>query len=378
MSRGSTGQVRSHQVYVQELQTILLALLPISTPSSEMSTQTFRNFANLPYELRHQIWQMAIGPAGPGIHHFSIFESATNNSPLTHLALRDNEEHTHCFHKAAAPRVAGIRKMHSWMQGNPSSYLWDAGLWTACTESREIMLANFDIRHWSEIIREYRRESWRWNFYPGGEQHDDKPAMVVAPYNNEELHLMVNPHRDLFCLDPHDFGLTINWDSIFCDLPFSCMFKGYGPPKHIAVEFDPSWNVDFPRNLDDNWDPVTNPGVSFVALLKERTPRGFIARIVDDYAERVVDQDELPFFWLIDRGIQCRKTTSQCNAKDPRKEFYDCNHRYIETIPADVDFDDDMYEEYCQAAIHFVGELLYMPDSDSDVVRMFLGVLTCK
>ncbi len=171
------------------------------------TTQTFHNFANLPYELRHQIWHMAIRPAGPGIHHFSIFQSAkNNNSSLTKLALRDNEQHAHCDHKAAAPRVAGMQKLHSRMQGNPSYYLWDAGLWTTCTESREIMLAHFRIRHWSEMIQGHRWEICFWHSHPVGAQHDNEPAMAIAPYNNKELHLMVNPHRDLFCLDPQDLG----------------------------------------------------------------------------------------------------------------------------------------------------------------------------
>ena len=135
-----------------------------------MSTETFHYFANLPYELRHQIWEMAVRPAGSGMHHFSIFNPTKdeNDSPPARFTLfvpfelRGESNHT----VAAAPRRAGTQKSFSWTQGNPSSYLWDKGLWTACKESRKVIITRFNILHWNEIARDFRQRRSCSNFYP--------------------------------------------------------------------------------------------------------------------------------------------------------------------------------------------------------------------
>ena len=153
-----------------------------------MSTQRFHCFANLPYELRRKIWQMAIRPANSGVHHFSIFNSANdNNSPSAKFAILDNAQHSKFEYKAAAPRAACTQTVYSWTQGNPSSYLWDTGLWTACKESREIIMAHLNMRYWNKMRREFQQRYY-WNFYPDRKEHKNKPVIVI----DEELHLMIN------------------------------------------------------------------------------------------------------------------------------------------------------------------------------------------
>jgi hypothetical protein len=255
-------------------------------------------------------------------------------------------------------------------------------------------MAHFNMQHWNKMRQEFHRRYCLWNFYPDGKEHKDKPAMAIAHHNGEELHLMDNLQLDLFCLDPRDFGFTINWDTLFCDLPFSCMYRGYGPLKHVAVEFDPSWNVGLRRDIDENWDPKTSPRIGFDDLLEEGTPRGFIARAVRDCAISAFFEEEHSFFWLIDRGMR-RKTPSQRKPKFPPDEFYDCNHNYIETMLEDIEY--DTFEEYFQTADHFVYQLGVMADGElsniayslgwgstdraeefSFVVQECLGVLACR
>jgi hypothetical protein len=34
---------------------------------------------------------------------------------------------------------------YSWIEGNRSFYLWDAGLWAACKESRHVIMEHFGV-----------------------------------------------------------------------------------------------------------------------------------------------------------------------------------------------------------------------------------------
>jgi len=311
---------------------------------------------------------MAIRPADSGVHYFSIFNSADDNySPSAKLSTLHDNEHCQCQYKVAAPRVAGTQTVCSWTQGNPSSYLLDAGLWTACKESRKIIMKHFNMQHWNKVRREFEQCGCVWKFYY---EHKDKPAIVITHHNGEDLHLMVNPERDLFCLDPQILDFTIEWDTLLCGLPFSCIYTGYGPLSHIAVEFDPSWNVGLPRDCDENWDWNPTPGVCFDDLLEEGTPRGFIARAAEACAIRAFYKDEYPFFWLIDRGIR-RETPSRRNPNFPLVEFSDGNHKYIETTSKDMTY--DTYEEYCQTAEYFLYQLGFMGDGHLTYIYHWRG-----
>jgi hypothetical protein len=207
--------------------------------------------------------------------------------------------------------------------------------------------------------------------------------MIVEHYNGEELYLMINPQRDLFCLELRNFDFAVDWETLLCHLPFSCMFKGFRPLGHIAVEFDPAWNIGLPRDFDENWNykdlhedwnhedwnPKTNLTISFNDLLEERSPRGFLARGIRECAVNAFHEDEHPFFWLIDRRIRRTKLSRRDAGFLPR-EFSDVNHNYIETTLGDTE--DDTVEEYYQTAHHFVRQFELMAGGDLDNISLHL------
>ncbi len=103
-------------------------------------TQGFGGFGKLPRELRDEIWDLAIRDDHPGAHFFSI--SAGHFSPTVHWTVFGYND-THGMRQFArllisAPRYSGITAAGPlWTTNNPSTYVRDSGLWTACRESRE-------------------------------------------------------------------------------------------------------------------------------------------------------------------------------------------------------------------------------------------------
>lgn len=122
----------------------------------------FDLFASLPCELRLEIWKFAIRPAGRGIHRFSIFNKQTDrDDPSRRLAITNTRDGQQVRHTATAPRIPGAREC-SWTEGNASAYLWDAGLWTACRESREVIVWHFRVHHWDHVRRGLLRSPRHW------------------------------------------------------------------------------------------------------------------------------------------------------------------------------------------------------------------------
>lgn len=104
-----------------------------------MATE-FHLFPFLPWELRDQIWKLAIRPDLPGAHIFRVSDADA------HETSDDNDSYRCAKSLLAAPQclpksvdftpAAQAAAPISWTLNNPSTYLIDSGLWTACKESR--------------------------------------------------------------------------------------------------------------------------------------------------------------------------------------------------------------------------------------------------
>ncbi|SCV39111.1 uncharacterized protein FFB14_07099 [Fusarium fujikuroi] len=93
-----------------------------------MSRATFHPFPNLPVEIRLQIWEDACfdwGNGRFGLHYIKLNE----NRQLAPL---------NCEWQTAGPR-------------NRSAYLWHAGLWTACKESRDVAAKHWSNQGWPDM-----------------------------------------------------------------------------------------------------------------------------------------------------------------------------------------------------------------------------------
>ncbi len=89
-------------------------------------------------------------------------------------------------------------------------------------------MAHFNMQFWNDMRRQFYRSDFQ-QFYPQRGQDKDKPAIVFAHDKGEDLHLVVNPQRDLFYLVPRDFGLIFDWETLVYDLTifhFGCILHG--------------------------------------------------------------------------------------------------------------------------------------------------------
>ncbi|KAK7426998.1 hypothetical protein QQZ08_006425 [Neonectria magnoliae] len=342
---------------------------------------TFKRFPDLPYELRRKIWERATHPSGydGGLHHFFITasDSAIRNT-MANLVFLDPgrqervREYRHPI--AAVPKFSDLQNKSPLVTSNWSAYFWDAGLWTACLESRRVMKQHYNYqqirRTQKAFLRYFRRVSAE--IYHSAAlliEHWDVPLMATVPQTGGEWQLVVNTYRDVFCLTLESWSRTIDWDKIVFDLYFTPDFPLHGCVRYIAMEFDDTWNINHPED--------------FIELLREDSPRGFLARGIHACTFEQADC----FIWLIDRQTWPRKRTL-----DEPTIFYDCKKVYIETDFKDMiwyDMDDDECDQNAGVfyfILHELGKLCYLNQPGSTVwgqfedwaLEDFVGILTCK
>ena len=388
--------------------------------------QTFHRFGELPFELRSTIWHMAMRPAGiRGVHRFSIIPGLRNrvNASLGHSALavrhEDDQEAKNIDFQVSAPPNNNsppddAHPAYSWGLGNHSTYLWDAGLWTACAESRRLMMKRREAvlkRAEAEELQQITDSGWsgrtknvrkghvveKFNFL--------RSTMTIALASGEQVPLAIYG-CDLHVLDVHPHLLSYMAHSdpspIFLSSPdgdkptfsFGALFKQINHPQHVAVEFNPRWNVnlenDFPGGI----------GTVF-RMMAERSPRGFIARVAYACAEQahairagsVISRFSCKL-WLIDheRGAaQLRRRHDSPRTRDNAErtlrcregvEFRDCKDRYVALNiggpPVRDEWDEpdpDFVGEYHQTAAFFLEHLGRIFELDHEEVKEYLGVL---
>lgn len=329
-----------------------------------MALQTFSCFPQLPPEIRLSIWEHALRPTdrGGGLHKFSIMEFDEcfgAHFQRGHATLPYPPAATeYPTYMAGVPRL--IKSPHNENRPrNESACLWDAGLWAACSESRRVIANNLN-----RSLCRLENESSSAHEEIESPDNDATAVMMTMSRKNEIWTLIVRPYQDLFCLTPLNWGMQIDWTTMFDSFAFSASSSGYGPVKNIAVEFDPSWNFNLPTTIEE--------------LRKESTPRGFTARAEWQYVDINL--------WLIDRHAS-RAPKKETPTSSPRI-FYDCEQDYIETTATEIR---DSEVEYTHTAAFFLDQMesLRNPDNDPGIAfflamaqgiwdSMHLGILTCR
>ncbi|KAK3293719.1 uncharacterized protein B0H64DRAFT_466363 [Chaetomium fimeti] len=241
---------------------------------------TFHYFPKLPKSIREDIWACAIRPNKASAHLFTIYNAGIKRerSLISHHTLNPrrsrgfalaappasisddeddeednghdeddgNNENDQDYESAEDHESAGddendggdgeehLRSI-SWVQGNRSTYLMDAGLWAACRESRATIARRFKLAEWEMMLEEDK--NWEAD---EAEHVDDKEDLPDAPtaawfvLEGESVRCLTNPRTDLFLLEALNID-TIDWKRI-PGLPlFTCRRRSEYRVRHMAL-----------------------------------------------------------------------------------------------------------------------------------------------
>ncbi|KAL6695538.1 hypothetical protein J3F84DRAFT_374646 [Trichoderma pleuroticola] len=277
-------------------------------------------FLDLPFELRLMIWKFALRPLDhnrPGAHFFSLAKREDGDEAIRRSALCKAAGNDHCsgFH-FLAPKLNFSKGSRSWTNNNPSAYLWDFGMWTACRESRQVIEAHYSQEDYTMGLR---RGNYTLLSY------SQASISLNAVENNEEWRFLFDPKQDLVCLQAFDPRTICLWHEYIgenicvTNIPFGVQrLISFG---HVAIEYDPSWN-DIVVKLN---------GYDFWRLHAEKSARGFFIRTLaafDDYSRDCEGKGKRKVLWLIDHSL---KRVRYCNKnRKERKVFYGNGQTYTE------------------------------------------------
>ncbi|KAK4143643.1 uncharacterized protein C8A04DRAFT_37259 [Dichotomopilus funicola] len=220
-----------------------------------MSRQ-FHPFPRLPWELREKIWKFAVRPALPGAHVFTVYDANDLDYADSEHTLRCNTSWWISGSRLAAPKClprgidldshSAVSAPNSWTLNNPSTYLIDSGLWTACKES--LLIIQKEFQHPARrgkgrsaaVVKIYRDKGGR--FTPMGR--------ITFPVSEDAKcrHLTVFPGQDLFILQPNDIA-AVDWEFIWDVFPHDTFvvtdlggLAWVEPERHMALEYNPEWD----------------------------------------------------------------------------------------------------------------------------------------
>ncbi|KAK1757091.1 hypothetical protein QBC47DRAFT_378394 [Echria macrotheca] len=298
----------------------------------------FHYFPLLPFELRELIWKFAVRPAVPGAHFFTVKHDQSRGFSSEFQALHPyrNGRQPWCLGAPRClPKTAEFTRdlleatPPSWLHNNPSSYLIDSGLWSACRESRLVMEQAFrrpehhGENEWGitksvmdEEVDEGQDASWNHNglfALPG-------VTSFAAKAGNVPRFFSVIPNRDLFILQPFDLcewlewlctGLTTTFDIIPPYSPDSLPLprEEWNCRRQIALEYDISWDSVDSLNKSDS------PAMDVIRYLVGE----------DEYKIRT--------FWFIDYRINPNALSGRYDS--PQQVFRASDRRYTEVPEQD-------------------------------------------
>lgn len=327
-----------------------------------MTTLTeFHLFPFLPWEMRNRIWELAVRPLDrPSAHVFDVDcvmldeerpEEGVSYSQLRdkryqfdtkqkekdkqerRLALKEGDiwvspirqdcfsinwvsidrgyiSDTYQYHLLSARVPAATLPAPGVAGSNPSVYMVDGGLWTACKQSREVMKKAFNSDKWDKLRMNHKQFEWRSvrgsdsTFGEGlpyaGLSREGISKMASTFYTSSSLpssstsssgsttitgtttnpkednsnvaspttilgkrYFTVLPHQDLFIFRLSTGVMTSSWDELFWDtlaekLPLCAQHNGFLGLTNFAIEFNPAWGQSDAYQSLDKCPQVTN------------------------------------------------------------------------------------------------------------------------
>ncbi|KAF4993450.1 hypothetical protein FGRMN_6456 [Fusarium graminum] len=256
-----------------------------------MSTATFSLFPKLEKSLRLKIWEDA------------CFQRARHRPGLHYIKLDENRQLAplNCSWQATGPK-------------NRSAYLWHAGLWMACKESRKVAVEHWREQNWPDLQARIKGLDLGDAIWFSSETLFSKTGLIHRRGDYEPWRQVVDGFWDAFFITADSWEPLIeNWNPIRleADDEWGDGHKHY--LMDIGVEFDPSWNLQIVK---------LNPESPF----SDYPPSlAFLIRILLDLADK---NYFLEIVYLLDKNVLWRHDTHGRYYDQPI--FSDCDHQYIE------------------------------------------------
>ncbi|KAG4258779.1 hypothetical protein FPRO04_12139 [Fusarium proliferatum] len=197
----------------------------------------FHLFSALPTKLRQQIWSLAIRPKEPGVHIFRVYGTFWDHqSPkAVHFSYsKDRFRELNCDELGLAVPLAHEAPTNKPSAKSVSTYMIDAGLWTACHESMTMMRKAFPRPRSIEC----------------GKVRVPEPVMGYYISGSAPLYFTINPAHDLLILRPDSMGLNLEDIDQALSYRISCTSQGI-------------WLVDY--NLKRKANAPPSDGLCFYA-----------------------------------------------------------------------------------------------------------------
>ncbi|KAM7205873.1 hypothetical protein V8F33_000703 [Rhypophila sp. PSN 637] len=294
--------------------------------------QTFTLFSYLPSEMRNKIWHIAANARGstPGAHFFHVYsynhklavpesdDAVVVSSRARDIVPRSENkkeimgiprrvllyhtveksdffgelyEHTGYAYNADNCRNEALQTLHRDTEAaggipNPSMYIVDGGLWTACKESRQVMEERFRHRHFQALQKSLGQRRAQplaeevvdmpvtGYFVPGStssiwipDEWTDKPLSTHQP-----RFFTVFPNRDLFVFPLEEFVEDRVCPSWF---QWTDTLTHYQYPRNPTKSLSYEYNSGF-RNIAFAWEPAFDYEVlydSCARVFDRPTPR---------------------------------------------------------------------------------------------------------
>ncbi|KAK4451560.1 hypothetical protein QBC34DRAFT_423557 [Podospora aff. communis PSN243] len=202
---------------------------------------------------------------------------------------------------------------------NPSAYLIDSGLWTACKESLEVIDKEFRKPAWRLASQRSPLTASQIESFRKSELLDigrfDNPEVITyaASDRRERRYLTVRPEQDLFILQSHDI-LAIDWNILMdCPPPIATFLTRVGVKE---------------RQENGKRSLLTTR----VTLPCNTTPGGIIFATAG--AGRMT-------LWFIDDRIKRspgykKDPRAENTALAPPREFYASDRRFVEVRASEI------------------------------------------
>ncbi|KAM0342600.1 hypothetical protein ACHAPU_009456 [Fusarium lateritium] len=267
-----------------------------------MASATFHPFSRLPTELRLQIWEAACFPfqERPRSVHFVELSDLGDYTTKTHPVKPKVSESGQIRHEDI----------------NPSAYMWDFGLQTACKESREVITRHLGTDDMFQYPVEVQEANTRYHRLRR-EKLDNraKLACLNNHVDNHEQRCIVRPAHDILCIRMQNCELPPGGlDILKLYIPSLRGNSSCRKVENIAFEFNPSWNLDMVRN-DFQWSN----------LAQDNSPSAMLARALFD-AVYTESTSSSPQIWIIDKHTPWVRDPGQ----DLDTVYHDCEDAYVE------------------------------------------------